>query len=77
MLELKQKLVDQILKVFDAETKQLDMQEIAFTILHTFTETIFRMQPQKIEATESIFDEQPDLISNMVQKSVKLLFRDF
>ena len=45
MLELKQKLVDQVLQVFDADAKQLNMHDIASTIMSTFNENIFKMQP--------------------------------
>lgn len=57
MLELKQKLVDQTLKVFDEEAKQIDVHEIASIIMSTFNENIFKMQPQRIDEGESIFDE--------------------
>ena len=77
MLELKKATMDQVLKVYDPSVKQIDMLAVQAQITRIFNENIFEMQPQKEADVESIFDEQPDLVSQMVQKSIKLFFRDF
>ena len=77
MLELKKATMDQVLKVYDPSVKQIDMLAVQAQITRIFNENIFEMQPQKEADVESIFDEQPDLVSQMVQKSIKLFLRNF
>ena len=42
------------------------MLAVQANILKIFNENIFEMQPHKEAEAESIFDEQPDLVAQMV-----------
>ena len=66
MLELKKTIIDLVLRIYEPDVKQIDMLAVQANILRIFNENIFEMQPQKEAEAESIFDEQPDLVAQMV-----------
>ena len=76
MHKLKSSITDQLIAAFQPDVKRVDAVDCSKTILECLTKTILEASP-KYNSHESIFEEEPDLVAFLVQKSLKNFFRDF
>lgn len=79
MYALKVKISDKLLTAFQNDVRRIDASDCSKTIFECVTQTILSASPtsQKIGGIDSIFEEEPDLVALLVQKSLKDFFRDF
>jgi len=78
IFQLKSTLADQLLAAFSPDVKRIDAITCVKTILTCATKTILEASPKQLKRNqESIFEEEPDLVALLVQKSLKKFFREF
>ena len=75
--ELKSTVADQLLAAFSTKVKRIDAITCVKTILNCTTKTILEASPKQLKRNqESIFEEKPDLVAILVQKSIKKFFKE-
>ena len=77
MHDLKKTIADQLLTAFDPEVKRIDARDTFKAIMSVTTEKLLEANPKVRTEDESIFEEDPDLVANLVQNGIKTLFSDF
>ena len=77
MHALKSKLADELFLAFESGQAKLEAGKVYAAILDSVTKTILGAWPRTQIAEESIFEEDQDLLAQLVQKDLKSFFGDF
>ena len=76
MFKLKTTLLDSLLEAYEPDSNRIEAATVSQAILKTLTQTILDASPRVNGNQESIFEEEPDLVAQLSQKSLRKFFEE-